>query len=132
MTPAIVCSITRETELIPGRGKWKHLKDATVVPGATQDVHRVETYFVAIEIIAADFSGRYTFYPSDGLAPNRAHVDYLEDHLPSLTPLGANMFVEGSTDLFAFPNPVAKPYHRIVIHETPLANGWALPDLFTK
>ncbi|MCP2130929.1 hypothetical protein ABH991_007789 [Bradyrhizobium ottawaense] len=42
------------------------------------------------------------------------------------------MFVEGSTDLFAFPNPVAKPYLRIVIHKTPLANGWALPDLSTK
>ncbi|GMO17844.1 hypothetical protein BwSH20_61300 [Bradyrhizobium ottawaense] len=59
-------------------------------------------------------------------------MDYLEDRLPSLTPVGANMFVEGSTDLFAFPNPVAKPYLRIVIHKTPLANGWALPDLSTK
>ncbi|WP_276486066.1 hypothetical protein [Bradyrhizobium zhanjiangense] len=35
------------------------------------------------------------------------------------------MFVEGSTDLFAFPNPVAKPHLRIVIHKTPLANGWS-------
>ncbi|WP_271566754.1 hypothetical protein [Bradyrhizobium sp. CCBAU 11386] len=59
-------------------------------------------------------------------------MDDLEDHLPSLTPVGANMFVKGSTDLFTFPNPVAKPYLKIVIHKTPLANGWATCRIYPR
>ncbi|MGY3485438.1 hypothetical protein ACVW1C_003321 [Bradyrhizobium sp. USDA 4011] len=43
------------------------------------------------------------------------------------------MFVEGSTDLFVFPNPpAAKPYLRIVVHKTPLANGWASYRIYPR
>ncbi|RXG86348.1 hypothetical protein EAS62_37435 [Bradyrhizobium zhanjiangense] len=42
------------------------------------------------------------------------------------------MFVVGSTDLAAYPNPVAKPYLRIVIHKTLLANDCATYRIYSR
>ena len=43
------------------------------------------------------------------------------------------MFVEGSRDIFEFPNPgAAKLYLRLVIHKTPLNNGCATYKIYPR
>ncbi|MGX1412796.1 hypothetical protein [Bradyrhizobium elkanii] len=68
-------------------------------------------------------------WQSIGIAKSRL----VTDPATGTTPTGANMFVEGSTDLFVFPNPpAAKLYLRIAVHKTPLANGWASYRIYPR
>lgn len=68
-------------------------------------------------------------WQSIGIAKSRL----VTDPATGATPVGANMFIEGSTDMFVFPNPAAaKAYLRITIHKTPLANGWATYRIYPR
>ncbi|WP_338695202.1 hypothetical protein V5279_03725 [Bradyrhizobium sp. 26S5] len=68
-------------------------------------------------------------WQSIGIAKSRL----VTDPATGTTPTGANMFVEGSMDLFVFPNPPAAKLHlRITVHKTSLANGWASYRIYPR
>ncbi|MDA9475059.1 hypothetical protein XI03_11220 [Bradyrhizobium sp. CCBAU 65884] len=78
---------------------------------------------------AVSDTGAAGSWQSIGIAKSRL----VTDPVSGATPTGANMFVEGSRDLFVFPNPAAaRPYLRIVIHKTSLLDGWATYRIYPR